>query len=334
MVFTQEKIKKLDTLLRGKGLIIGHQSPDGDSIGSCVGLSLYLKSIGVDSKVVAPDPFPDFLNWMQGTTDILIFSRQPELVKETVNSCDFIFTLDFNDLSRLGDLGVSIEACGKPIIMIDHHQSPKDYAALMFSDVNCGSTSELICRLIDKRGDNHRLTESIAEALYCGMMTDTGSFRFSSVSSETHRCVARLIDSGLKPYKVHENVFDNQSYDKLRLLGFALSQKMVVRPDLSMAYVTLSSEEAKQFDCKKGDTEGLVNYALSIKGVRVGAFFREDEGKIKISFRSKGKIRVNELADKYFNGGGHINAAGGRFDDTIENAVNLFIEKLPEYLNE
>jgi phosphoesterase RecJ-like protein len=334
MVFTHEKLEQFSTLVKGKGLVIGHQSPDGDSIGSCVGLSLYLKTIGVDAKVVAPDPFPDFLNWMQGTADILIFSAQPELVNEAIHHCDFIFTLDFNDLSRLGDLGATIQNCGKPIVMIDHHQSPKDYAALMFSDTNCGSTSELICQLIDKRGDNHRLSESIAEALYCGMMTDTGSFRFPSVTAETHRCVARLIDAGLKPFKVHENVFDNQSYDKLRLLGFALAQKLVMKPELAMAYVTLSVEEARQFDCKKGDTEGLVNYALSVKGIRVAAFFREDEGKIKISFRSKGSIKVNELAAKYFNGGGHINAAGGRTDDSIEDAVNLFIEKLPEFLNE
>jgi bifunctional oligoribonuclease and PAP phosphatase NrnA len=334
MVFTREKLEKLSTLLQGKGLIVGHQSPDGDSIGSCVGLGLYLKSIGIENNVVAPDPFPEFLNWMTGTSDILIFSKQPELIMEQISSSDFIFTLDFNDLSRLGDLGIAIESCGKPIIMIDHHQSPKDYATLMFSDTSCGSTSELVCQLIDKRNDNHKLTEAMAEALYCGMMTDTGSFRFPSVTAETHRCVARLMDCGLKPFRIHENVFDNNSYDKLKLLGYALSQKMVLHPELKMAYITLSAEEAKQFDCKKGDTEGLVNYALSVKGIKVAAFFREEDEKIKISFRSKGNVRVNELANKYFNGGGHINAAGGRTDDSMQDTVNLFIEKLPEFLHE
>jgi len=307
-------------------VIVSHRSPDGDSIGSSLGLSHYLELKGFPSDVCHPDPAPEFLNWLDGAKDIINFETHREQVIQKLANADLIFCLDFNHVSRVGDdmMPFLSDAKAKKV-MIDHHQNPSDFAEITFSDPNCCSTSQLIVELIDAFGDSKTINEKIGTPLYCGIMTDTGSFRFVSTTAQTHRIIAHLIESGVKNNLIHEHVYDTNTLNRLRLQGFALAEKLQIWEDLDTAVISLTQEEVKRFPHQKGDTEGFVNIALSINGMKRAAFFMEKDGIIKISFRSKGvENAVNEIASKYFHGGGHINAAGGKSDQTIEEAIQLF----------
>lgn len=312
--------------------IIPHKNPDGDAIGSCLGLQLFLKSMQIESDVVSPNDYPKFLKWMPGNDGILNFERENSQAKKILEEATLIFTLDFNDLSRTGQLEAILKASKADFVMIDHHQQPSDYAKVTYSDVSMSSTSEMIYNLIEALGKTSNITPEIATCLYAGIMTDTGSFKFSSTSGRTHRIVAHLIESGANNTEIHRKVFDTNSPSRLHLLGVALNN-MVILEKYRTAYITLSQDELDAHNFNKGDTEGFVNYGLTLEGIVFSAIFIEnkDEGIIKISFRSVGSFSVNEFARIHFNGGGHTNAAGGRSESDMKTTINGFETLLSEY---
>lgn len=307
-------------------VIVTHWSPDGDAIGSSLGLYHYFKRLNKSVNVVVPNAYPDFLKWMPGNKMVLNFQEQEKKVTKLLNSADIIFTLDFNSYSRLEKLGEVLKETSAPKVLIDHHQQPDSYASYYFHDVKACSTCELVFDFIVGLGDKKRIDKKIAACLYTGLMTDTGSFRYPSVTSNTHLIISELLKTGIVPSDIHSAVYDSYSLDRLKLLGYALSEKMKVIEGFPVAYFTLSEKELSKFNYQKGDIEGLVNYPFSIKGIKVCALFNESDDYVKISFRSKGKIDVNTFARKYFKGGGHINAAGGRSQDSIDVTEKKFIE--------
>ena len=322
-----------EILKRSKKIVITtHQSPDGDAIGSSLALFGYLVKKGFDVSVVVPDSFPKFLKWMAGTDNIFIHEYQQNVVEELICEADLIFSLDYNDLTRVGGVGVLIEKSSAYKAMIDHHLNPSDFADWMCSDTSSCSTAQLIYNFIEDFNDLDLIDNQIAEGIYCGIMTDSGSFRFPSVQAKTHLIAADLINRGLNHARIHELVHDVNTLSKLHLLGFALNEKLRVLPEVAVAVIAISSDELSRFSYKKGDTEGLVNYALSLEGVEMAAFIKEDDNKVKMSFRSKGDIAVNEFSSKYFSGGGHKNAAGGVSFTSFEETVKLFESKIVEFL--
>jgi len=322
-----------EILKRSKKIVITtHQSPDGDAIGSSLALFGYLVKKGFDVSVVVPDSFPKFLKWMEGTDNIHVYDYEQNVVEGLIFEADLIFSLDYNDLTRVGGVGVLIEKSTAYKAMIDHHLNPAAFADWMCSDTSSCSTAQLIYNFIEDFNDLDLIDKQIAEGIYCGIMTDSGSFRFPSVQAKTHLIAADLINRGLNHARVHELVHDVNTLPKLHLLGFALNQKLRVLPKLPVAVIALSSEELSRFSYKKGDTEGLVNYALSLEGIEMAAFIKEDDNKVKMSFRSKGDIAVNEFSSQYFSGGGHKNAAGGVSFTSFEETVKLFESKIVEFL--
>ena len=316
-------------------IILSHQGPDGDSVGSSVSLSLYLSKIGVSNKIIFPDHFPNYLSWMRGLDNSLIASDGLESVTDSINKSDLIFCLDFNHRSRLGkDLKELISACvDKYVIVLDHHTNPENFGDLEIIDEKASSTCELVFNFINSNGDLNLIDIPIAEAIYTGLVTDTGSFKYNSVSSSTHNIASKLKDIGLKHSEIHNKIFDQNSVSKINLLGYAL-QKIKVDLKSSLAYLVLSEKELNKFDYKKGDSEGFVNFCLSIKGVENAVFLREDKELIKMSFRSKGKVKVNEFSSKYYGGGGHKNAAGGAINKKdLNKVVDELIENFRSFCN-
>ncbi|WP_437824158.1 DHH family phosphoesterase [Tenacibaculum mesophilum] len=316
-------------------VIIGHRNPDGDAIGSTLGLKHYLDKKGHAAQVLMPNEYPDFLHWVPGSKTVKRFDRQNNQSVKALAKSNIVFLLDFNALHRVGsDMQNTLEQYENDFALIDHHQQPDDFM-YMYSDTSMSSTCQMVYNFIEMMGDVELIDKNIATCLYTGIMTDTGSFRFRSTTSTTHRIIANLIDKGAENDKIHSNVHDANSYNRLLLLGQALSN-MKVLPEYKTAFITLTKEEKRKFNYEKGDTEGVVNYALSLKGIVFAAIFIEDEeqGIVKISFRSKGKFSVNQFARNYFNGGGHDNAAGGRSDDSLENTIARFKSLLPTYQKE
>jgi len=316
-------------------IILSHQGPDGDSVGSSVSLSLYLSKIGVSNKIIFPDHFPNYLSWMRGLDNSLIASDNLEPVTDSINKSDLIFCLDFNHRSRLGkDLKELISACvDKYVIVLDHHTNPENFGDFEIIDEKASSTCELVFNFINSNGDLNLIDIPIAEAIYTGLITDTGSFKYNSVSSSTHNIASKFKDIGLKHSEIHNKIFDQNSVSKINLLGYAL-QKIKVDLKSSLAYLVLSEKELNKFDYKKGDSEGFVNFCLSIKGVENAVFLREDKELIKMSFRSKGKVKVNEFSSKYYGGGGHKNAAGGAINKKdLNKVVDELIENFRSFCN-
>jgi phosphoesterase RecJ-like protein len=311
-------------------VIVCHRSPDGDAIGSSLALYLYLKKKGKNVRVVVPDAFPKFLHWMPGKDDIIIFESEPEMATQLVNDCDLIFTLDFNDLSRVGKMSSLLSNHGGPFIMIDHHQSPSDYAEVTISDSDVCSTCQMIFSFIEASGDAELIDADIASCIYSGIVTDTGSFRFSSVDAETHRIAAFLLGKGLDHEMVHRQIYDSNLLDRMRLIGYALSEKLIQFPESKVAYITLSKVELERYNFRPGDTEGLVNQALSLVGVNMAAFIREGNNMIKLSLRSKGQFDVNLFAREFFDGGGHKNAAGGASSETLATVEARFLKAVEQ----
>ncbi len=319
-----------DKLGEGKQKIVvtAHRSPDGDAIGSSLALYHYLIKKGHEVSVVMPDAFPNFIAWLPGTDSILVYEDSQEEVETLINESTVLFCLDYNDLSRVGDLADAIGKSSAYKAMIDHHLHPSDFCDWMHSDTDSCSTAQMVYEFIENQNDLDLIDTAIAENIYCGIVTDSGSFRFPSVQAKTHLIVADLIQRGLMHASVHERLFDTNTLNRLHLLGFSLNEKLRVMDGVPVALIDLSLEEAQRFDVKKGDTEGLVNYALSVEGVKMAAFIREDTEKVKMSFRSKGEIPVNEFSNSYFNGGGHKNAAGGMCKETLEKTLELFEENV------
>lgn len=315
-----------------KIVIIPHKNPDGDAIGSCLGLLNFLKGKGLQATVISPNDYPKFLKWMPGSDTILNFEKENSQSKKALEEATVIFTLDFNDLSRTGQLETVLKEKEADFIMIDHHQQPSNYAKVAYSDVSMSSTCEMVYNFIEYLGGIDSITKAIATNLYTGIMTDTGSFKYRSTSSRTHRVVADLIDRGAENMEIHQNIYDTNSPSRLHLLGVALSN-MVILPEYNAAYITLTQEELDKHDFKKGDTEGFVNYGLTLEGIIFAVIFIEnkEEGIIKISFRSIGDFSVNEFARNHFNGGGHDNAAGGRSEVSMEETIKQFNTILKTY---
>ena len=316
-------------------VIVGHRNPDGDAMGSTLALKHYLDKKGHNATVVVPNEYPEFLHWLPGSETTYRFDWQNNQSQKAIKASDLIFLLDFNTLHRVGsDMQKTLEKYPNDFAMIDHHQQPDD-VKYMYSDVTICSTSQMVYQFIEMNADLDLIDADIATCLYTGIMTDTGSFRFRSTTSTTHRIIAALIDKGAKNDKIHNNVYDANSYNRLLLLGQALSNLQIL-PTYNTAYITLSSEEKKRFDFQKGDTEGVVNYALSLKGIIFAAIFIEDseQGMVKISFRSKGTFSVNQFSRNHFSGGGHDNAAGGRSDTSMADTVTKFVSLLPQYQKE
>lgn len=315
-----------------KIVIIPHKNPDGDAVGSTLGLLHYLLKLNHKATIIAPNDYPEFLKWIPKQETIIKHDTQKEESERLINEADIMFTLDFNAFHRTGNME-SVLANSKAIkIMIDHHQQPDDFAKYMFSDVSMSSTCEMVYHFIDKLDDVDVIDKHLATCLYVGIMTDTGSFRFRSTTSTTHKIIAQLIDKGADNTQIHNNVYDTNSYNRLQLLGCALSNLKVI-PESRAAYITLSQSELQSLDYKKGDTEGFVNYALSLDNIILAAIFIEDkqQGIIKISLRSKGDFSVNEMSRSHFDGGGHTNAAGGKSETTLQETVDKFISILPQY---
>ncbi len=329
-----EDVKALKSLLdeRQKIVIVPHKNPDGDAIGATLALNHYLNDTGHEAVVITPNDFPKFLKWMPGHRDIVNFEKENSRALDLLESATLFFTLDFNQLSRTGHMQSILENAATPVVMIDHHQEPADYATIQFSDTSMSSTCEMVYTLIEELGLPHHITPDIASCIYAGILTDTGSFKYASTSSRTHRVVADLIDKGVKNTEIHHNIYDSNSPDRIKLLGCALAN-LVVLPEYNAAYTTLNQDELDAHNYKKGDTEGFVNYALTLNDVRLAAIFIEnrEEGIIKISFRSQGDFSVNDLARDFFEGGGHTNAAGGKSDRSLAQTIAYFIALLDNY---
>jgi bifunctional oligoribonuclease and PAP phosphatase NrnA len=317
-------------------VIVPHRNPDGDAIGACLAVYHYLINKGHNATVVTPNDYPDFLKWLPGSKEAYKFDMQNRQAKNALDEASIVFLLDFNALHRVGsDMQNTLENYIGTFIMIDHHQQPDDIATYLYSDISISSTCQMVYHFLEKLEDVNLINADIATCLYTGIMTDTGSFRFPSTTSTTHRIIANLIDKGAKNDKIHNNVYDNNSYGRLQLLGRALSNLVVINK-LKTAYIKLSQEELDEFNFEKGDTEGIVNYALSLEGIIFAVIFIEDVDQqiIKISLRSKGSFSVNKFSREHFDGGGHDNAAGGKSYTSLDSTISKFLSVLPNYQKE
>lgn len=314
-------------------VITAHRSPDGDSVGSSLGLLQFIRSIGKDAVVCHPDPSPDYLDWLEDVGEILtITNNEQEVTKHFVES-DLIFCLDYNATNRVGEVmqGLLENSTAKKI-MIDHHLAPEDFPFIKISDTSVCSTCQLITELIVQSGNQNLLNEKIGTPLYLGILTDTGSFRFPSVQPRTHELLAVLLAAGVKHYLVHETLNDNNTIERLRLQGYAFNQKLEYLEEYKIALISLTEEELKEYHYKKGDTEGFVNIALSIKGTKAAIFMSEKDGMVKMSFRSKGQENpVNVLASENFEGGGHANASGGISKLSMKETIEKVKQVIPLY---
>ena len=323
----EKDIKAIQELLATpkKIAIIPHRSPDGDAMGSTLGLYHFLLKMNHKPVVIAPNNFPEFLAWLPASETVLVYETDRTNCTKVLQESELVFTLDFNALHRTGEMEQVLNKLSVPIIMIDHHQLPDSYATYTYSDISFGSTCEMIYNFISYLDKKSLIDKTIATCLYTGILTDSGGFRFPKTTGTTHRIVADFIDLGVENTEIPNLLFDNNSYERLQLLGRAL-QNMKVLFDKKTSYISLSQKELDEFNYVKGDTEGIVNYGLTIKGIIFAAIFIEhrDENIIKISFRSQGDFDVNQFARTHFSGGGHINAAGGKSNDSLENTIKKF----------
>ncbi len=324
-----------EILAQPKNIVITtHHKPDGDALGSSLGLWHYLKQKQHHVRVVTPTDYPNFLAWMPGNPEVIIYTEKKELSAQLVAQADLIFCLDFNSLSRINDLGELVRVSSAKKIMIDHHLDPEDFDDFRFWDTRACSAAQLVYEFIAEfLGDKNSIDADVATCLYTGIMTDSGSFRFPSTTANVHRITAELIDLGADNAAIHQLVYDHASENRLRFLGYCLSNKLEVLHEYNTALITVNQEELKQFDSTTGDTEGVVNYALSIDNIRLAAFIIERTDKVKLSLRSTGTFPANEICKSYFHGGGHRNAAGGQSEDTLEQVVHQFKSLLLEYKN-
>lgn len=315
-----------------KTVITMHQKPDGDAMGSTLGLYHFLQALGHHVTVISPTNWADFLNWMPGVKKVVDFENQREKAKSIISDAERIFCLDFNILHRTKHIEPYLSEATAVKILIDHHEQPQREAfAYGISDTSKSSTCEMVYDFIMHSGYGNLLDETMAECLYTGVMTDTGSFRFPSTTASVHRMVAHLKDLGLKHTQVHEHIYDNFLENRLRFIGFALLHRMEVLYEYNTALMYITRDDLIKYDIRTGDTEGLVNYLLTISGIRFGAIVVDRSEERKWSFRSKGYFDVNTFARRHFEGGGHMNAAGGRSSESLLDTVEKFKEVLTEY---
>lgn len=327
--YTQIKTK----LLGAKNIVItSHQSPDGDAVASSLAMYNFLKAINLPSKVVLPDAFASFYAWMKGSNDVVFYDKQKDVCDKLFAEADVIFCLDYNDSKRIGTMQTALDASKATKILIDHHPNPSQNFDVIYSDTSISSTCEMVFEFITNLGYQDKIDKTIGECIYCGMVTDTGSFRFSSVTARTHEVAAILLKKGVIKHAVHEAIFDQNSLSRIKLQGHILNNQLEHLSEKKTTIIHLTKQDHHTFNIQAGDTEGFVNVALSIKGTEIAAFFREKDDMIKISFRSKGSIEANKLAEKYFSGGGHKNAAGGQFTGTLNDAISLYKKVIDEFI--
>lgn len=318
-----------------KIVITTHHKPDADALGSSLAMRRYLAKKGHQVHVITPTDYPLFLNWMSGNEQVIIFNQGNEQKSETLTmEADIIFCLDFSALQRINEFGIIVGKSPAKKVMIDHHLDPENFADFVMWDTSAAATAVLVYELIVKMGDKDLIDTCIGESLYAGIMTDTGSFRHPSTNRQVHLIIAELMLFKVDVSKVHRLIYDNNSEIKLRFLGFALSEKMVVLRELGVAFMAISDNELNRFDSRTGDTEGLVNYALSLQGIVMAAVIIERPDAVKMSFRSKGEFSVNQFARAHFEGGGHRNAAGGRSSLSLSATVEKFVNLLQQYKTE
>jgi len=315
-------------------VILTHFKPDADALGSSLGLAGFLKKKGHKVQVITPSDYPDFISWMPGNEEVLAIDRKPETLQKAsaiISAATVIFCLDFSNLSRINDLGAMVKASAATKVLIDHHLEPEKFAAFEQWDTTSASTAGLVFELIEQLEETHYIDQDIASCLYAGLMTDTGGFRHNNTHHREFQIASRLVSMGADPHEIAKEVYDTNTLERLRLTGYVLSQKLNVLPEYRTAYMTLSQDELRQFGAQTGDTEGLVNYGLSIKGVKLAVLMYDRKEEIKLSFRSLEDFSVNEMARKYFDGGGHKNASGGTTKLSLEQTLKKFLEILPEY---
>ena len=329
------QIDKVIELLSSKKRIsiTTHTNPDGDAIGSSFALYHYLIKLNHEVKVITPNKHPDFLDWVPGIKNLEIYDEDPDKCKEILNDSDLLFTLDFNDLKRASNLGYAIDEFNGTIIMIDHHQNPAGYSNIEISEPDITSTSEMIYKFIELSDQIHIIDKDIATCIYLGMMTDTGSFQYRGVNDLTHKIISSLLSFGVDNNKIYNSVYNSNEISKLKLLSLALKNLELVA-DKKTAIMYLNQADLIKNNYRKGDSEGIVNYGLSLKGIHFSVIFIEDENdtnKFKISFRSKEDFPCNEFATKFFNGGGHLNAAGGIYIGNLNSAIEYFKKSLNKF---
>lgn len=316
-----------------KIVITTHHKPDGDALGSSLGLYNYLIQLGHHVHVITPSDYPDFLTWMPGNEEVIIYTNSREQSNTLIADAALIFCLDFNSLSRINDMGEKVRASSAYKIMIDHHLDPEDFDAYRHWNINACATAQLVYDFIaNVLQHKEYINKDVATSLYTGIMTDSASFRLPNTTSDVHRVVAELIDKGAVNWRIHELVYNSASENRIRLLGHCLSNCLEVLHEFNTAIIVLTKQDTAAFNVQTGDTEGIVNYALSITTIRLAAFIVErDNGEVKMSLRSKGDFPANEICKLYFNGGGHRNAAGGQSTDGIHQVVEQFKLILPKY---
>lgn len=301
-------------------------------MGSSLGLYAYLIQKGHHVKVITPTDYPYFLHWLPNNSDVIIYTQEQQKADELVANAALIFCLDFNALGRINELGEVIRSASGYKLMIDHHLDPEDFDDYRHWNINACAAAQLVYDfIINELEDGAYMTKDIATCLYTGIMTDSGSFRFPSATSAVYRIAANLIDAGAEHWRIHQLVYDNATENRLRFLGHCISNKLEVIKELNTAIITVTAAELNEYDIVTGDTEGIVNYALSVNGIRLAAFIIERKDKVKLSLRSTGDFPANEICRKYFNGGGHKNAAGGVSEKNLTDTVDYFKSILPEY---
>lgn len=332
------KEKKLEELLTWwekprKIALIAHSRPDGDAIGSCLALKFFLEKKGHTADVIAPDGFPDFLNWMKGSDQVFLHQKNPKTCFAIMANADLICCLDFNALKRIETLADDIAKLhGKRFLMIDHHRDPDDFADYIFWSDEASSTCELVFDLIQRMDGDDLIDTDMAALLYAGMAMDTGVFQYSNTSAKVHEVAAALMSKGIHIEQIHNDVYNQYGENRLRFIGYLLSDKLTVLPAYRTAYMTITMKEAETYQLSTGDKEGIVNLPLAMKDVDIAILFTEDTDRIKISFRSKGDINVDQLARTYFNGGGHRNASGGSTRVSLEETVQILHTALSTFL--
>lgn len=314
-----------------KIVITTHHKPDADALGSSLGLYNFFLQLNIIAQVVTPTDYGNFLMWMPGEATVINFEEETELAKQYVSEADFIFCLDFNSLKRINLLGEFVQQSNAKKVMIDHHLQPENFDDYRLWTTKASSTCELIYWFINTLQFDHLINKEIASCLYAGIMTDTASFKHGSTTPNTHRVAAELLEKGAESNTIFEHIYDNFSEERTRFIGYCLSEKLQILKEYNTTLICVNTTELANYNTLVGDSEGLVNYGLSIKGVKFSVLVVDRTVSRKMSFRSKGNFPANEFARKFFNGGGHFNAAGGESHDTIEDVELKFKNALPEY---
>jgi len=315
-----------------KIVITTHHKPDGDAMGSSLGLYNYLIQQGHHTKVITPTDYPEYFNWLPGNGDVIIYTEKLKEAAKLIADAKIIFCLDFNALGRINEMGELVRKSGAFKIMIDHHLEPEDFDDYRYWDINASATAQLVYTfIVDELKHKELVNKDVATCLYTGILTDSASFCLPNTTAAVHRITADLIDAGAVNWQIYDHIYNNSSENRLRFLGLCLSERLEVLYEYNTAIIAVTKKDLEKYKIATGETEGIVNYALSIAGTRLAAFIVERNDKVKLSLRSKGEFPANDICKKYFNGGGHRNAAGGTSTDTLEHVINQFKLILPEY---